>query len=125
MTAQPTTKRHDDDVYADRADDDEYRYLGGKASATTTPGEPPTMSTVTERDTATDAGSQLADVYHVVMFSTTAAAMPLRAATITRRLIDAIRVVGASLHRPPARRHYPRRQSYLERARMAREMHRL
>jgi hypothetical protein len=88
------------------------------------------MSTGTERDTATDAGSQLADEYHVVMFSTTvplrpAAAVPLRSTTITRRLLDAIRVVGASLHRPPARRHYPRRQSYLERAHTAREMHRL
>jgi hypothetical protein len=66
-------QRHDDDVHADHANDDECRYLGGKASATTRPGEPPTMSTVTDRDTATDAGSQLADEYHVVMFSTTRA----------------------------------------------------
>jgi hypothetical protein len=76
-------------------------------------------------DTATDAGSQLTDGYHTVMFSTAAAAVPLRPATITRRLIDAIRVVGATLHRPPARRHYPGRQRFVESARMAREMRRL
>ena len=35
---------------------------------------------------------------------------------------DAIRVVGAALHRPPARRHYPPRSSYLELSRMAREL---
>jgi hypothetical protein len=96
-----------------------------RRSATTTPGEPSTMTTVTEPDTATDAGSQLTDGYHMVTLSTAAAAVPLRPATITRRLIDAIRVVGATLHRPPAGRHYPGRQSYLEHARMAREMCRL
>jgi hypothetical protein len=58
-----------------------------------------------------------------VLFST-AAAMSLRPASISRRLIDAIRVVGAALHRPPARRHYPPRRSYLELSRMAREMDR-
>jgi hypothetical protein len=59
-----------------------------------------------------------------VVFST-AAAMSPRPASISRRLIDAIRVVGAALHRPPARRHYPPRSSYLELSRMAREMDRL
>jgi hypothetical protein len=59
-----------------------------------------------------------------VVFST-AAARPSRPASISRRLIDAIRVVGAALHRPPARRHYPPRFSLLEDARMAREMDRL
>ena len=59
-----------------------------------------------------------------VVFST-AAALSSRPATIYRRLIDAIRVVGAALHRPPARRHYPQRSSYLELSRMAREMDRL
>jgi hypothetical protein len=59
-----------------------------------------------------------------VVFST-AAALPSRRATRSRRLIDAIRVVGAALHRPPARRHYPQRSGYLELSRMAREMDRL
>jgi hypothetical protein len=59
-----------------------------------------------------------------VVFST-AAARSLRPASISRRLIDAIRVVGAALHRPPAQRHHPQRSSYLESARMAREMDRL
>jgi hypothetical protein len=59
-----------------------------------------------------------------VAFST-AAAVSSRPATISRRVINAIRVVGAALHRPPARRHYPPRSSYLEQSRMAREMDRL
>jgi hypothetical protein len=59
-----------------------------------------------------------------VVFST-AAAISSRPATISRRVIDAIRVVGAALHRPPARRHYPTQSSYLEESRMAREMDRL
>jgi hypothetical protein len=59
-----------------------------------------------------------------VVFST-AAALSSRRATISRRSIDAIRVVGAALHRPPARRHYPQHSSYLELSRMAREMDRL
>ena len=59
-----------------------------------------------------------------VVFST-AAAMSSRPASVSRRLIDAIRGVGAALHRPPARRHYPQRNSYLEQSRMAREMDRL
>ena len=55
----------------------------------------------------------------------TAAATSSRPASISRRLIEAIRVVSAALHRPPARRrHYPQR-SYFEQSRMAREMDRL
>ena len=59
-----------------------------------------------------------------VVFSTAAATSP-RPGSISRRLIDAIQVVGAALHRPPARRHYPQHTSYLEHSRMAREMDRL
>lgn len=59
-----------------------------------------------------------------VLFSTAVATSP-RPASISRRLIDAIRVAGAALNRPPARRHYPSRGSYLEHSRMAREMDRL
>lgn len=59
-----------------------------------------------------------------VVFST-AAAMSSRPASISRRLIDAIRVARAGSHRPPVRRHYPRHISYLEHSRMAREMYRL
>ena len=59
-----------------------------------------------------------------VVFST-AAAISSRPASISRGLIDAIRVVGAASHRPPARRHYPQRSRYLELSRMAREMDRL
>ena len=59
-----------------------------------------------------------------VVFST-AAAMSSRPASISRRLIDAIRVVGATLQPRPARRHYPQRNSYLEHARMAREVDQL
>jgi hypothetical protein len=59
-----------------------------------------------------------------VVFST-AAAVSSRPASICRRLIDAIRVAGAAVHRPPARRHYPQRSRYLEESRMAREMDRL
>ena len=59
-----------------------------------------------------------------VVFST-AAATSSRPASISRRLIDTIRVVGAASHRPPARRHCPQRSSYLELSRMAREMDRL
>jgi len=59
-----------------------------------------------------------------VVFST-AAATSSRPASISRRLIEAIRVVGAALYRPPARRHYPQRISYFEQSRVAREMDRL
>jgi hypothetical protein len=58
-----------------------------------------------------------------VVFSTAAALS--RPGSISRRVIDAIRVVGAASHRPPARRHYPPRFSCFEDARMAREMDRL
>jgi hypothetical protein len=59
-----------------------------------------------------------------VVFSTAAALSP-RPASISRRLIDAIRVVGAALHRPPAQRHYAPRSNFFEDSRMAREMDRL
>ncbi len=59
-----------------------------------------------------------------VVFST-AAARSSRRPSISRRLIDVIRVVGAALYRPPAQRHYLSRSSYLEQSRMAREMDRL
>jgi hypothetical protein len=59
-----------------------------------------------------------------VVFST-AAALSARPGSISRRLIGAIRVVGAALHRPPARRHYPARSNFLEQSRMARAMDRL
>ena len=59
-----------------------------------------------------------------VVFST-AAATSWRPASISRRLIDAIRVIGAALYRPPARRHHPQRFSCFEDSRMAREMDRL
>jgi hypothetical protein len=55
----------------------------------------------------------------------TAAAGSSRRASISRRVIAAIRVVGAAVHRPPARRHYPQRFSFFEQSRMAREMSRL
>ena len=59
-----------------------------------------------------------------VMFST-AAALSSRPRSISRRVIDAIRVVGAALNRPPSRRHHPQRMSYFEQSRMSREMDRL
>jgi hypothetical protein len=59
-----------------------------------------------------------------VVFST-AAAMSSRPASTSRPVIDAIRVVGAALRRPPARRHHPQRFSCFEESRMAREMDRL
>ena len=59
-----------------------------------------------------------------VVFST-AAATSSRPTSISRRLIDAIRVVGAAVARPSARRHYPERISLFEESRMAREMDRL
>ena len=59
-----------------------------------------------------------------VVFST-AAATSARPASISRRLIEVIRVVGAALNRPPARRHHPQRFGYFELSRMAREMDRL
>jgi hypothetical protein len=59
-----------------------------------------------------------------VVFST-AAARSSRPASISRRVINAIRVVGAAVARPSARRHYPERISLFEESRMAREMDRL
>jgi hypothetical protein len=59
-----------------------------------------------------------------LVFSTAAATSPRRV-SIFRRSIDAIRVVGAAIQPPPARRHQISRSSYLENARMAREMDRL
>ena len=59
-----------------------------------------------------------------VVFSTAAATSP-RPASISRRVIDAIRGVGGTMNRLPARRHYPPRFSCFEDARMAREMDRL
>jgi hypothetical protein len=58
-----------------------------------------------------------------VVFSTAAALSP-RPASISRRLIDAIRVVRAALHRPP-RDATTRRAAVIELSRMAREMDRL
>jgi hypothetical protein len=58
-----------------------------------------------------------------VMFGTAAVVSPRRVSN-WRRLIEAVRGVGAALRRPPAR-HYPPRRRYLEDAGMAREMHRL
>ena len=58
-----------------------------------------------------------------VVFST-AAVLPPRPASISRRLVDAIRGVGGALRPPPPKRHYPQRLSYLEHSRMAREMDR-
>ena len=59
-----------------------------------------------------------------VVFST-AVATSSRPAPISRRLIDAIRGLGAALQQPPARRHHSPRFSGLEESRMAREMDRL
>jgi len=59
-----------------------------------------------------------------VVFST-AAATSSRPATISRRVIEAIRNVRAALYRPPAQPHYTQRFSYLEDSRMAREMDQL
>ena len=88
-----------------------------------------TMTTVSKRDTPRNNGFQRTDGYHVVVFSSAAAAVPLRPTTIAHQLIDAIRVVGAALHRPPARRHYRERNSrlerFFERTLMAREICRL
>jgi hypothetical protein len=68
-----------------------------------------------------------------VVFSS-AAAVSLPRTRTTGRLTDATRIVAAAVRRTfltssarprPARRHYPKRLSYLEDARMARQMHRL
>jgi hypothetical protein len=59
-----------------------------------------------------------------VMLGTAAAVRP-RSTQITRRMINALHVVGAALQPPPPRPHYARRAYYLERAAMSREMDRL
>jgi hypothetical protein len=59
-----------------------------------------------------------------VMLGTAAAVSPRRI-PITRRMMDALRVVGAAFGPPPPRPHYALRAEYIERAAMAREMDRL
>ena len=59
-----------------------------------------------------------------VMLGTAAAVSPPRI-PITRRMMDALRVVGAAFGPPPPRPHYAPRAAYIERAAMAREMDRL
>jgi hypothetical protein len=59
-----------------------------------------------------------------VMLGTAAAVRP-RSTQITRRMINALHVVGAALRPPPPRPHYSHGGAYIERARMAREMDRL
>ena len=94
--------------------------------------QPPTISAATPdviqdgKPTLVTDGMSHAPVFisqQQVVFST-AAARSSRPASISRRLIDAIRGVGAALYRPPAQRHYLSRSSYLEASRMAREMDR-
>lgn len=59
-----------------------------------------------------------------VMLGTAAAVSP-RSTPVTRRMLDALRVVRAAFGPPPPRPHYPLRASYIESAAMAREMDRL
>ena len=59
-----------------------------------------------------------------VMLGTAAAVSP-RSTPVTRRMLDALRVVGAAFRPPPPRPHYAARAAYIERAAMAREMDRL
>jgi hypothetical protein len=59
-----------------------------------------------------------------VMLGTAAAVAP-KTTPIIRRMIDALRVVGAALRPPPPGPHYARQEAYIEDARMAREMDRL
>jgi hypothetical protein len=59
-----------------------------------------------------------------VMLGTAAAVSP-RSLPVTRRMMDALRVVGAAFRPPPPRPHYAPRAAYIERAAMAREMDRL
>jgi hypothetical protein len=65
-----------------------------------------------------------------VLFAT-AAALPLQPAKTSRRWTELMRAIGASVRAafvtssdeaPPARRHYPAGNEYLEDSRMAREM---
>ena len=59
-----------------------------------------------------------------VMLGTAAAVLPRRI-PITRRMMDALGVVGAAFRPPPPRPHYAHRAAYIEHAAMAREMDRL
>jgi hypothetical protein len=59
-----------------------------------------------------------------VMLGTAAAVSP-PSIPVTRRMMDALRVVGAAFRPPPPRPHYAPRAAYIERAAMAREMDRL
>lgn len=59
-----------------------------------------------------------------VMLGTAAAVSP-QPIPVTRRMIDALRVVGAAFRPPPPGPHYSHRAAYIERAAMAREMDRL
>jgi hypothetical protein len=59
-----------------------------------------------------------------VMLGTAAVISP-RPIPVTRRMLDALRVVGAAFGPPPSRPHYAPRAAYIERAAMAREMDRL
>jgi hypothetical protein len=58
-----------------------------------------------------------------------APALAPRPTPVTRRMINALHVVGdavgAALRPPPPRKHYEHRAAYIERAAMAREMERL
>ena len=72
----------------------------------------------------TDPQSPVLVTEQEVMFGTAAAVRP-RSTPITRRMIDALRVVAAALRPPPPRPHYAHGASYIERARMSREMDRL
>jgi hypothetical protein len=93
----------------------------------TAPAEPPDV--VEDRVHVIEAVSQPPVVIteQEVAFST-AAAVPLPRTKPTRKVIAALRAVFLSspADARPARRHYPpRRDSFLEQAAMAREMHRL
>ncbi|HWF69701.1 MAG TPA: hypothetical protein VG187_09075 [Mycobacterium sp.] len=59
-----------------------------------------------------------------VMLGTAAAVSP-SSTPITRRMVDALRVVAAALRPPPPQPHYAHRAAYIERAAMSREMDRL
>ena len=95
-------------------------------SSTTSAATPDVIEDV-EPTVVTDATSH-APVFitpQEVMFSTAVARSWLRPASMSRRVIEAIRGVGAAVPRPPARGHYPQRFSCFEDSRMAREMVRL
>jgi hypothetical protein len=64
-----------------------------------------------------------------VLFGTAAVAVPEptthRVRNAVHAVADAVRAFSASLEKPPARRHYPKRYTYLETSLMSREMGRL